>query len=64
MSEKGELNEKHEVLIRQLNLKFGLKENEKNLIRNVREPRVLDTALDAFATGTTKSDVLEKLIQS
>ena len=58
---EGKLSEKHDVLIRQIDLKFGLKEDEKNLIRNIQEPWLLDSALDAVVTGEDKSGVLEKL---
>jgi len=34
-----------------LHLRFGLEEGEKNLIRNIQEPGLQDSALDAFATG-------------
>jgi len=60
---EGQLSEKHNVLIRLADLKFGLEEDEKNLIRNVQEPWLLDSALDAFATGEDKSGVLGKLNQ-
>ena len=59
--EKGELNEKHEVLIRQLDLKFGLTEDEKDRIRDVHSPVLLDSALDAFAIGKDKLDLLALL---
>ena len=59
--EQGKLSDKHDVLIRQIDLKFGLKEDEKNLIRKVQEPWLLDSALDAVVTGEDKSGVLGKL---
>ncbi len=58
---EGQLSEKHNVLIRLADLKFGLEEDEKILIRNIQEPWLLDSALDAFATGEDKSGVLGKL---
>ena len=42
-------------------MKYGLKEDEKNLIRKVQEPWLLDSALDAVVTGEDKSGVLGKL---
>ena len=60
---EGKLSDKHDVLIRQIDLKFGLKEDEKNLIRNVQEPWLLDSALDAVVTAEDKSGVLGKLEQ-
>ena len=59
--EKGELNDKHEVLIRQLDLKFGLTEDEKDRIRYVQSPVLLDSALDAVVTGEDKQGLLALL---
>ena len=59
--EEGKLRDKQDVLERLLDLRFGLEEVEKNLIRNIQEPGLLDSALDAFATGEDKSGILEKL---
>jgi len=58
---QGELSEKHEVLIRLVDLKFGLSEDEKIRIRKVQEPWRLDSALDAVVTGEDKKELLEKL---
>ena len=58
---EGELKEKHEVLIRQLILKFGMTEDEKVQIQNVQEPRLLDSALDAVVTGENKQELLAGL---
>jgi len=58
---EGQLSEKHNVLIRLADLKFSLEEDEKILIRNVQEPWLPDSALDAFTTGENKSGVPEKL---
>jgi len=62
--EEGKLQDKQDVLGRLLDLKFGLEEGEKNLIRNINEPGLLDSALDAFATDDDKSGILEKLNRS
>ncbi|MCK5251141.1 MAG: Rpn family recombination-promoting nuclease/putative transposase [Spirochaetaceae bacterium] len=59
--EQGEMNEKHEVLIRLVDLKFGLTEDEKDRIRNVQSPVLLDSALDAFATDEDKQGLLALL---
>ena len=56
---QGELGDKHEVLIRQLNLKFGLSDVDKASIRNVDNPELLDSALDAVVTGEDKKYILE-----
>lgn len=61
--QQGELSEKHEVLIRLVDLKFGLAEDEKVRIRDIQSPGLLDSALDAFATGDDKFGVLVKLNQ-
>jgi hypothetical protein len=58
---QGIEQEKHEVLIRMLILKFGLSDDEKVLIRNIQEPWRLDSALDAFATGEDKQTLLARL---
>ena len=58
---EGQLSDKQDVLIRQMNLKFGLEENEKNLIRKVQESWLLDAALDAIVISDDKSGVLGKL---
>ena len=58
---EGMLKEKHEVLIRQLILKFGMTEDEKVQIQNVQEPRLLDSALDAVVTGENKQELLARL---
>ena len=62
--EQGKLQGRRDMLIRQLDLRFGLERDEKNLIRNINEPKLLDSALDAFATGDDKSGILEKLNRS
>ena len=58
---QGELSDKHEVLIRLVDLKFGLSEDEKVRIRKVQEPWRLDSALDAVVTGEDKQELLAKL---
>ena len=58
---EGELKEKHEVLIRQLILKFGLTDDEKTSIRDVTDTRLLDSALDAVVTGENKQELLAGL---
>jgi hypothetical protein len=59
--EKGGLKEKHEVLIRLLDLKFGLNGEEKEHIRSVQSPEVLDSALDAVVLSDDKAAVLRLL---
>ncbi len=59
--EKGELVDKHNVLIRQLEIKFGLKEEERKLILSVINFKKLDAALDGFVTANDKKSVLDIL---
>ncbi len=59
--EKGELKEKHEVLIRQMDLKFGLEQEEKEMIQGIQIPEILDSALDAVVTSDDKTSILEIL---
>ena len=59
--EQGELSDKHEVLIRLVDLKFGLTEDEKNRIQEVQSPELLDSALDAVVTGNDKQGLLALL---
>ncbi|RKX75381.1 MAG: hypothetical protein DRP49_04715 [Spirochaetes bacterium] len=59
--EQGELKEKHEILIRLMELKFGLDDNEREMIRKVQSPGVLDSALDAVVIVNDKLSVLGML---
>ena len=57
----GQLRDKQDVLIRQLERKFGISEAESELIRAVEEPVRLDAALDEILFAESKDAVLEKL---
>ena len=59
--EEGKLRDKQDVLERLLDLKFGILEEDRNLIESTKDLQKLDSALDAFATGEDKSGILEKL---
>jgi hypothetical protein len=59
--EKGSLQRSREVLIRQLNRKFGLTDAERERISSCDDQAVLDAALDEFALAETKARVLAKL---
>jgi N-acetylglutamate synthase-like GNAT family acetyltransferase len=59
--EEGVLLNKQEVLIRQLDKKFGLKEREKEAISTCGDKEKLDNAIDAFVTASHKGDVLGEL---
>ena len=59
--EEGVLLNKQEVLIRQLDKKFGLNEREKESIRTCESKEKLDNAIDAFVTAPDKNEVLGEL---
>jgi predicted transposase/invertase (TIGR01784 family) len=58
---KGELVDKHKVLIRQLELKYSLSEDEKNQILSISDLKKLDTDLDSFVFSENKESVLTHL---
>ena len=53
--------DKQDVLIRQLSRKFGITDEEKNLIKSVNDPAMLDRALDEILFADAKEDVLRAL---
>ena len=57
----GQLRDKQDVLIRQLERKFGIGEAESELIRAVEDPVRLDAALDEILFAESKDAVLGKL---
>ena len=59
--EKGELKKVHTILIRQLELKYTLSENEKKKILSVTDFKKLDAAVDAFVFAEDKESVLKLL---
>jgi predicted transposase YdaD len=59
--EEGVLLNKQEVLIRQLDKKFGLKEREKEAIRACGDKKKLDRGIDVILTAENKDEVLEEL---
>ena len=58
---EGKLREKHHILIRQLELKYTLSEDETELILSITDNNKLDAALDAFVFSENKEGVLELL---
>lgn len=58
---EGEINAKKRILINQLLMKYGLTEDEKDRIRNIQSPVLLDSALDAVVTGKDKQVLLDLL---
>ena len=59
--EEGELEEKHNVLIRQLELKYGLSEDEREHILFITDFKKLDAALDAVVLSEDKGSVFKLL---
>jgi len=59
--EQGELVDKHNVLIRQADKKFGISEENKQFILSILDPNKLDTALDEIITADTLDEVIAKL---
>ncbi|MBD3425698.1 MAG: hypothetical protein GF409_00545 [Candidatus Omnitrophica bacterium] len=57
----GRLEDKQEVLMRQLERKFGLTSKERDRVRSTADPDNLDSALDLILSATTKEEVLAKL---
>ena len=60
--QQGFLLDKQEVLIMQLDTRFRLGENEKQLIRDIKEADKLDAALRLVVTAQTKEEILKKLV--
>ena len=56
--EQGELRERHAVLKRLLDRKFGLEPGDAELIEGVTDPDRLDAALDAIIDATEREEVL------
>ena len=59
--EEGSLQHSREVLIRQLDRKFGLAAAERERILSCEDQTALDAALDEIITADGKASVLSKL---
>ncbi len=59
--EQGKIRDKQEVLIKQLDLKFGIEEEERNSIQTVDGFQKLDAALEAIVLGENKEKILDLL---
>ena len=59
--EEGELLKKQKVLRKQLSRKFGLTDQENDLITNQQDPELLDKALDEFVFAENKEEVLKHI---
>ena len=58
---EGELKKVHTILIRLLELKYTLSEDEKNQILSVTDLKNLDAAVDALMFAEDKESVLKLL---
>jgi len=58
---EGTLNERREVLVRQLDKKFGLTDEERRLVEDCDDLERLALAIDEFVFVETKKQVLAKL---
>ncbi len=59
--QEGRIEDKQEVLIRQLSKKFSLTEEDRETIKNTIDVNKLDAAIDAFVFAQTKEEVLKLL---
>ncbi|MCK5198118.1 MAG: hypothetical protein KAR21_07195 [Spirochaetales bacterium] len=59
--EEGELKDKHNVLIRQIEIKYSLSDNERKHIFSVTDFDKLDAALDAVVLAKDKENILKLL---
>jgi uncharacterized protein YheU (UPF0270 family) len=59
--QEGRLEEKREVLIRQLNRKFTLTAADRERIQSTQNPAALDAALDEIVVADSKEAALAKL---
>jgi hypothetical protein len=58
---QGALREKQQVLARQVERKFDITDQERELIEGTTDAGALDRALDAVITADSKKAVLEEL---
>lgn len=58
---RGRIEDKQQVLIRQLDRKFGLGADERSRIQATLDPEKLDAALDAVLFAESKAEVLAHL---
>jgi len=59
--EEGSLKEKHNVLIRQIEIKYGLSDDERKHIFSVTDFNKLDAALDGVVLAQDKENILKFL---
>ena len=58
---EGELLNQQDVVIKQLNKKFGLKEEEKEFIRSVKDRKKLDKVIEEILFSESKEELLSYL---
>ena len=58
---EGKVKDKQDVLIKQLSKKFTLSGEEKEIIREIEDPEILDQGLDEILFAETKEQVLRIL---
>ena len=59
--QEGKIQDKREVLIKQLSKKFGLTEEEKTYISSVSDPDALERGLDEILFADSKEQVLSAI---
>jgi hypothetical protein len=59
--QRGQLKRSQEVLIKQIQLKYGITESEKDFIRKVTDLDKLDIAIEKILTNITKEELLALL---
>ena len=61
MRTEGRLQDKQQVLVRQLSRKFALTDADRRRIEETENTELLDAALDEVVTAESKEQVLGKL---
>ena len=56
---QGKIYDKQQMLIKQLNLKFGLSMKEENIIKSCFDPEKLDRAIEKFVYAKDKREVID-----
>ena len=58
---EGKIEDKQETLIRLIDRKYGIADEERTLIMSIHDPDLLDAALDEIVMSDDKALVLAKL---
>jgi len=59
--QKGELQQRQKVLRKQLSQKFGITDEESEIISNQENSELLDKAIDEIILANSKEEVLKHL---